>query len=72
MVRKGTPTTAKKESWKEWKTLQDKKKQDASNSDNDTSEDVVHCTGIAATVSAKSWASVVSSDEDDEIVPNIF
>lgn len=57
---KGAPTIAKKESWREWKMLQDKKKkQCASNSDNDTSEKgVVHHTGIVAIVNARSWASV--------------
>lgn len=39
VMRKGTPTTTKKESWKEWTMLQDKKKkQVASSSDTDTLE----------------------------------
>jgi len=47
-------------------------KQGASNSDNDTSEKgVVHRTGIAAIVSARSWASVASSDDDDERLPSL-
>lgn len=29
---------------------------------------IVHKTGIAAIVSAKSWASVASSDDDDELL----
>ena len=73
MVNKGAPATAKKESWKEWKMLHDKKKkQVASNSDNDTcEEDVVHHTWIVVIVSSRSWASVANSDEDDEILPSI-
>ena len=73
MVSKGAPTTAKKEPWKECKRLRNKKKKYvASNSDKDTSEEgEVHCTGIAAIVSARSWASVASSDDDDEILPSL-
>lgn len=53
MGSKGVPTTAKKESWREWKTFQEK--QEAS-SDTDTSErSVVHTTGIGAVMSTKNW-----------------
>ena len=53
--------------------LQDKKKkQVASSSDSGTSKKgVVHRTEIATIVSARSWASVVSSDDDDERLPNL-
>lgn len=37
MESKGAPTAAKKESWRDWKMIQEKKK-GASNSDSDTSE----------------------------------
>ena len=72
VVNKGAPTTAKKESRKEWKMLQDKKKkQVASSSDSDTSEKgIVHHIGIFAIVSTKSWESIKSSDEDD-IFPSV-
>ena len=52
---KGAPTTAKKESWREWKMLQDKKKkQGASSSNSDTSEKgIVHRTRIVTIVSAR-------------------
>lgn len=30
---------------------------------------VVHTTGIATVVSAKSWVSVASSDDNDELIP---
>ena len=73
VVSKGAPTIAKKESWKEWKTLRDKKKkQVVSSSDSDTSKKgVVHHTRIVAIVSATSWASVASNDDDDEILPSL-
>jgi len=32
---------------------------------------VVHATRIVAVVSAKSWASVVSSDDNDELLPSL-
>lgn len=69
---KGAPTTDKKESWREWKTFQEKnKKQDAS-SDSDTSDgSVVHTIGIVVVVSAKSWASVASSDDGNELLPRL-
>jgi len=71
--RKGAPTTSKKESLREWKTLMDKnKKQGASSSNNETSEKgVVHHIGVSPIVSAKSWESIASSDDDDELLPNI-
>jgi len=52
--------------------FQDKKKQGASSSDSDTSKKgVVHYIGIVAIVSAKSWATVASSDDEDEVLPSI-
>ena len=66
--RKGAPATSNKESWREWKALQEKKKKQDASSDSDTSEKgVIHHSGIVAIVSAKSWASVVSNDDDDEL-----
>ena len=72
MGRKGAPTTSNKESWREWKAFQEnKKKQDASN-DSDTFErGVVHTKGIVVVVSFKSWASIVSSDDDNELLPSL-
>jgi len=70
--RKCTSTSSKKESWRDLKVIQEKtKKQDAS-SDSDTSErGIVHASVITALVNAKSWVSVVSSDYDDELLPNL-
>ena len=72
MGSKGT-TTTKKESYRDWKVIKEKKKkQDASNSDNDTLErGIVHRTGIDAIVSAKNWASGAISDDDDELLPSL-
>jgi len=69
---KGAPITAKKESWRDWKVIQEKKKKKDVSSDSDTSKGgVVHAIGIATVVSTKSWASVVSSDDDDELLPSL-
>ena len=70
---KGASTSTKKESWRDWKVIQEKKKkQGASSSDNDTSDmDVVHRTGIVVVVSTRSWASVASSDDDNELLPSL-
>ena len=71
MERKGTSTYSKKESWRDWKVIQDKKKRQDASSDNDTYErGIVHASGIAAVVSTKIWESVVSSDDDDELLPS--
>lgn len=72
-MNKCAPTTSKNELWKEWKILKDKKKkQVASNSDRDTFEEgLVHRTRIVAIVSTENWASVTSSDDDNEILPSL-
>lgn len=50
--------------------IQEKKKKQGTSSDNDISERViVHTTGIVEVVSTKTWASVASSDDDDELLP---
>ena len=72
MGSKGASTSAKKESWRDWKAIQEmKKKQDASSDNNTFERGVVHATRIVAVVNAKSWASVESSDDDDELLPSL-
>ena len=65
---KGASTFAKKESWRDWKAIQEKKKKQDASSD---SRGIVHASGIAVVVSAKSWASVAISDDDDELLPSL-
>ena len=69
---KGDSTSTQKESWRDWKEIQEKKKkQGASSSDSDTFErSIVHASWIVAVVSDKSWASVASND-DDELLPSL-
>jgi len=69
---KGSSTSGKKESWRDWKMIQEKKKKQDASSDNDTSErGVVHVIGITAVLRAKGWASVASSDDEYELLPSL-
>lgn len=72
MGSKDASTSSKKESWRDWKVIHEKKmKLDAYN-DNDTSErGIFHASGIVVVVSTKNWASVASSDDDDELLLNL-
>ena len=52
--------------------IQEKTENQGASNENDTSErGVVHDARIAAVVSTKSWASVASSDDDDELLPSL-
>jgi len=69
---KGASTSSKKESWREWKTFQEKKKKWDASSDSDTSErGIVHATWIATVVSTRSWVSVASSNDYDDLLPSL-
>ena len=50
-------------------TREKKKKQDASSESDTSKRGVVHASRIVAMVSAKSWVSVASSD--DELLPSL-
>ena len=72
MGSKGASTSGKKESWRDWKVIHKKNKKKHASSDSKTSErGVVHATSIPTVVSVKSWVSVVSSDDDDELLRSL-
>jgi len=49
--------------------IQEKKKNQYASNDNDTFErGIVHALGIPTMVSTKTWLSVASSDDDDELL----
>ena len=67
MGRKDTYTTSKKESWKNLKEFQEKKKKQKGSSDSKASKrGVVHVIGFAIVMGDTSWVSVASSEIDDE------
>ena len=53
-------------------TIQEKKKKQDAFSDSDTSErGIVNTIGIVEVVSAKSWVSIASSDDANELLPSL-
>jgi len=69
---KGAHIVAKKESWREWKTFQEKKKKKADSSDNDISKrGIIHATWIGAVVGMRSRGSFDNSGDDDELLPSL-
>lgn len=65
---KGDSTYNKKESWTNWKTIQEKNKE--ASSDSETSErGIVHASRISTIVGARISGSVVNSNDDDNELP---